>query len=232
MYCLECISYSGGMQVLVSLRIFLRRHFSTYFPIEMNTKRLDGLFHAPIRESVSNFLTGEECSIHSCEDVKKFTETDLVKICEMCNQPLIYDVLFKERLNGLPYSLQDASKFIQWAAEGWKCQQWFVFLIRRNQGLGEIIAAIDIKSPNLENGEIGYWADCNHHGIMTNAVRRICELAFRAGYRNLFACALPTNKRSQSLLIRSGFSSDGRQLEKPFGGTCMRFTRTLINNFK
>lgn len=181
------------------------------------------IIDTPTNEIVFNYKTGEECSLVSNDNPSKISETDLIKITEICNQPSIYNFLFKFRLEGRPYTIDDAKGFVEWIAEGWKNQQWFVFLIRNNQN--EIIGAIDIKSNNLDSAEIGYWADGNYSGIMTNAVKKIIEIAALAGYKSLYATTMPNNDRSQNVLTRNSFIRNG-EMEKP-NGMRFLFTRNL-----
>ena len=181
------------------------------------------VFRIPVKEAIYNFKTGEECFLVSNEDEGNFSEADLLKITEICNQPAVYDFLFKEKLGNEPYELEKAKKFAKWVVEGWQKQEWFVFLIRRNEG--EIVGAIDIKSNDLEMAEVGYWADENFAGIMTNATGKIVELAKKAGYKKLFATTKPNNERSQKVLSRNHFLRQGEMIK--LGGKRFKFIRQL-----
>ncbi|MBU4210474.1 GNAT family N-acetyltransferase [Patescibacteria group bacterium] len=181
------------------------------------------LFTTPIKDVIANYKTGEKCVLVSNEATNKFTKADLIKIIKICNQPPVYNFLFKYRLKSKPYELNDAKEFTKWIVEGWNKQKWFVFLIRNSQD--KIIGAIDIKSDNLDLAEIGYWADGNSLGIMTNATQRLIELAKKAGYKKLYATTMPNNDRSQSVLTRNGFIRDG-EMEKS-SGMRFKFTKNL-----
>lgn len=165
------------------------------------------IFKTPINEKIQNFKTGEVCHLVSNEKIEYFENKDYDKITKICNQPAVYDFLFKERLNGEEYKKENAIKFVDWMIDGWENQKWFVFLVRNSQN--EIIAAIDIKSDNLESAEIGCWADENNPGIMTNATLKLLDLASKSGYKELFALIKPNNLRSQNVVTRSGFVPDG-----------------------
>ncbi|MBU4209846.1 GNAT family N-acetyltransferase [Patescibacteria group bacterium] len=181
------------------------------------------LFITPIKEVITNHKTNEECFLVSNENGSKFTKADLTKITQICNQPLVYNFLFKYKFKGRSYRINDAKKFIEWIVEGWTKQKWFVFFIRNSQN--EIIGAIDIKSNNLELTEVGYWADYNHSGIITNATQTLIKLAKRVGYKKLYATTMPNNSRSQNVLTRNGFIRDG-EMQKP-SGMRFKFIRNL-----
>lgn len=138
------------------------------------------------------------------------------KLTTICNQADIYQ-LFK-KLEGRPYSNEDALSFLKWIDEGWANQTHFVFLVTSSGG--EIVAALDIKSENLEAAEIGYWCDQDHRGITSTAVLIMVEWAKEQGYQSLFA--KPINVRSACLLDRAGFTRrDCRESE--FGQWTTKF---------
>ena len=166
------------------------------------------IFETPIREEIFNFKTGEVCHLVSNEKIEYFTNKDYDKIAKICNQPTVYDFLFKERLNGKKYQTKNAIKFVNWMIAGWQNQKWFVFLVRNTKN--EIIGAIDIKSDNLESAEIGCWADENSPGIMTNVTLKLLDLASKSGFKELFAIIKPNNIRSQNVVTRSSFVCDGK----------------------
>lgn len=125
---------------------------------------------------------------------------DLVRLC---NEPLIYTVLFQDRCKGASYSLDDASAYVTWALRGWAEKAYFVFVILDDKG--HFAGTIDIRSANTEDAEIGYWAGIQHRGIMTPALGAICEMAVRAGYRSLIAYTKMDNLNSQKVLVSNGF---------------------------
>lgn len=168
--------------------------------------RMKLLFATPIKENVVNYKTEEVCTICSSEEKKEFSKKDLSKITTICNEPLIYNFLFKKRLNGREYNIEDAKSFINWTEKGWMKQEWFVFFIRDSQN--GIIAAIDIKSNHTESAEVGFWASKNHPGVITNSTIKLCKLAKKAGYRELYSLVLPENQKSINVLLRADFIQD------------------------
>jgi len=160
------------------------------------------ILKSEIKRKLANFLTGEKYEMSGGPGMI-FSDSDIKKITKVCSQKDAYDILFKKRLNGEPYTEEDARSFIEWVKNGWKDQTHFVFLIRKSDS--EIIGAIDIKSSDLNRAEIGYWADENYRGFMTNAVNELSLLAKEAGYIRLFAGVLARNNRSVAVLERAGF---------------------------
>lgn len=141
----------------------------------------------------------------------KVSQTDevLESIRKACNEPLIYDWLFKEsKPNG--YKLEDARGFLDRAIDGWKKKTHFVFLIMKNEN--EVVGALDIKSAELSKGEIGYWISEEHKGLGTYAVNILKMLAKKAGYKCLFAQVMQGNNRSIKILKNNQFFSDHKFL--------------------
>ena len=130
----------------------------------------------------------------------QFVHDQLVSVC---NEEKIYDWLFRKLFDGKSYREDNAIDFFRRGVEGWKSNKTFVFLLVT--GLGEVVAAIDIKAPDLVSSEIGYWASERHRGCMTNTVVALLSIAKDAGYRSLFARVRKENQNSAGVLTRSGF---------------------------
>ena len=124
------------------------------------------------------------------------------RIAAICNEPEVYEWLFRDLFAGRPYEEANARDWLQWSRDGWSSGTHYVFaVIDDDEG---IAAACDIKSRE-PNAEIGYWASQRHRGVMTNAVKAMCALAREAGFRELFARTKEKNLRSQAVLERAGF---------------------------
>ena len=167
-------------------------------------------FSVPISQAVKRFGSNERCELRSADGTLNATRRDIETVAEICNEPLIYNRLFRTNFKGQLYTPEHAEKFLQWAREGWQKNAWFVFLIR--DAAHQIVAAIDIKTPTLAEAEIGYWASASYPGVMTNTVVELCRVAEGAGYRRLFAVIEPDNERSISVIKRAGFLSDGEMV--------------------
>ncbi len=162
-------------------------------------------FPNPPSVPILNYLTRRTYTLGPASELNG---TPLILEClvEICNQPEVYDWLFRRRLEGRPYAETQARQFVQWAGEGWATDKYFVFVVLDETG--RIAAACDIKS-NDSIAEVGYWASRHHRGIMTNAVKAVCDLAAVAGFQQLFARVRNGNARSQGVLKRAGFIKGG-----------------------
>jgi len=164
------------------------------------------IFRSPIVIDVINFKRSESWKMYSVDDDFQFNDQDIYRIKAICNEPLVYQWLFKEKLNGKPYSIEKAEGFIKWAQTGWIDQKYFVFIVRDINGV--IQAAVDIKSNNFDLAEVGYWASGDKPGIMTNAIQALIGLATEAGYKRLFSDIQQSNEKSINVVKRCGFNLD------------------------
>lgn len=161
------------------------------------------IFESNIRREILNFVTGEKCEMQGGKDME-FTDSDIKKITEICSQNSVYELLFRRMLDGKPYTEKEAQGFVDWVKEGWNKQTHFVFFVRKSDS--EIVGAIDIKSADLTRGEVGYWADENYRGFMTNTVNELISTAKGVGYKKLFAEVKIENSKSIGVLERAGFN--------------------------
>jgi RimJ/RimL family protein N-acetyltransferase len=172
---------------------------------------------------VKNFLTGEEGTMIPLSKENEISDADYTRIVEICNSQKVYDFLFRARLNGKPYNLDGAKYWVQGMGwKGWEEGTIFIYIVRNKKG--NIVAAIDIKSPDVDAAEIGYWASEEDKGWVTNSVLELMKLAKVAGYIRLISLALPNNLPSQNVLLRSGFSFVG-----PFDRKGVEYIQYSIN---
>ena len=134
------------------------------------------------------------------------------RVTSICNQSTVYRNLFQARLKGARYTLSDADEFLAWATAGWKLSTHFVFFIIDDQ-FG-IVGAIDIKSAELNNAEVGYWADSNHPGNITNAVLAMIDSAIGTGFIRFTAFVRHDNDNSCRVLERAGFNLSNKVEER------------------
>ncbi|GLV54950.1 hypothetical protein KDH_17970 [Dictyobacter sp. S3.2.2.5] len=182
-------------------------------------------FFAPFRRIVLHFPDNQPYGLRSIDDSFPNPPELQQEIIAICNEPLLYNRLFRERLQGQPYNVENARYFFSWARDGWRNHGWFVFLIL--DPLDHVAAAIDIKSNNADEAEIGYWASSKSRGIMTNAVIALCESARSAGFRRLYAMVEPDNTQSIGVVTRAGFAAAGNAVRD--GHTYLRFNKDLTN---
>lgn len=161
---------------------------------------------------IDNYLTGRKFFLQSVDGSFDRSGEAAEQIMAVCGRRAVYDFLFKEDFNGRPYTIHDARRFFDWAKQGWEKKTYFVFLIK--DGSGKIVGAADVKSPKLEAAEIGYWADPDVRGFMTNAVAALVNIARGAGYKSLYALTVLENPKSVGVLERAGFERKGLVSEK------------------
>lgn len=125
------------------------------------------------------------------------------QIVEICNEELIYSILFSFNFKGQKYTPDKAQSFIDYSLKGWKENKNFVFII--HTGGDKLAGVIEIKSNDKECSEIGYWSSSKHPGIMTNALRELKKYAKSKGYKKLGAMVRTNNFGSQKVLKRNGF---------------------------
>ncbi|MCE9507088.1 MAG: GNAT family N-acetyltransferase [Alphaproteobacteria bacterium] len=153
-------------------------------------------------QSVVSVKTGRAYTLERMTALPDTQET-LANLVRICNEPEIYNILFKNRCEGKPYASENGRLFLDWCSEGWKNHTHFVFAVRDEQG--RHVGALDIKSVDIEVAEIGYWVSASHPGVMTPAVKTLCKIAKTAGFKSLSACTAIGNHRSQKVLLNNGF---------------------------
>ena len=151
---------------------------------------------------IENHLTGTSYNLRRMADLEA-TDDFIDSVVSVCNEPQVYDWLFRERLEGKPYPPSDAGWFKEWGTQGWEDNTHYLFIVTDDKG--RAAAACDIKSADLDAAEIGYWASGHHRGVMTNAVKAMVAAGFEAGFRRFYARVKPGNDASAAVLKRSGF---------------------------
>ena len=119
-------------------------------------------FKIPVNVLVEKFPDKETYSLMSIDGGQNISEKDFETIARICNEELIYKVLFAEKFEDKPYTL-----------------------------------------------EVGYWMSNGNPGVMTNAVRAICDIAKTAGYKSLYGLTVLNNEKSQKVLINAEFENVG-----------------------
>lgn len=175
--------------------------------------------------SIQNFIEPTESArVVPLSETNPLTEENIRDIVAICNQEAVYELLFREKLNGDEYKVENAQSFVTWANKGWKEGSYFVFVIKDQNG--KVIGAVDIKSNNPDFGEIGYWMNKDCPGYMTNAVVGLVEIARKAGYHTLVAYTKLENDRSKGVLTRGGFKYIGQE-ERKIGAIRDKFILTF-----
>lgn len=133
-----------------------------------------------------------------------FTSDHAADVAAVCNEPLVYDRLFRARRQDQAYSVEEGEEFLMWAAAGWLEGTHFVFLLLDAEN--RVVGTLDIKSSELNAGEVGYWLSGGQRGIMT-ALLAMIDAAHGAGFQRLWARTDADNLRSSALLQRAGFTA-------------------------
>lgn len=71
----------------------------------------------------------------------------------------------------------------------------------------------DVRRGVAQMGALGYWVGAHHarKGYCLDAVRTVCRFAFRdLGLHRLEAACVPENDASHGLLLKAGFTQEGR----------------------
>lgn len=163
---------------------------------------------------IKNFITKNDSAIVvPLKELNQLTKNNISEIADACNQSEIYDLLFREKLKGEMYKEIDVLTFADGAIKGWADDTHFIFFIKNKYD--SVIGAIDIKSNNPEDGEIGYWINRNYPGFMTNAVLGLICQTKSAGYYSLVAYVKNDNDKSKGVLNRAGFKYIGKEERCP-----------------
>jgi len=186
-------------------------------------------FGAHVDVPVGRFGLPGVYRMRSMDADARLSNVDVADLVRICNEPLVWRFLFRDRLGGRRYGEQDARDFLEWARAGWGSGEHMIFLLRDPQE--HIGACVDVgRLDESRSALIGYWAGARHRGVMTNAVECLARLAKEAGYLKLVALVESENVRSSSVLERAGFSLLGSQeqsvtfFDKPVG-IILRFLR-------
>lgn len=140
--------------------------------------------------------------------LRKWSQEDKGRLKQLCN------IVDREYLSDrLPYPYTDTDA------------DWWLNMVMQKEGLDGIFRAIIVddalvgsisverKEDVYKNvGELGYMlqTDFWNHGIVTEAVRQICEIAFKDLHLNrISANVFQPNIASQRVLLKNGFLLEG-----------------------
>jgi hypothetical protein len=89
-------------------------------------------FPNPLRLSVENYVSGRSYEMVRACDVSE-ESSSLARIVSICNEPNVYEWLFRGPLEGRPYDEANARDWLQWSREGWLSGHHFVFAVLDDQ---------------------------------------------------------------------------------------------------
>ena len=81
------------------------------------------------KTTIRNHITNHPYILRRMVDIVP-SDVFLDSIVRVCNEPHIYNWLFRARLQGKPYPRKDAEWFHNWGMEGWNSKQHFKIPIR------------------------------------------------------------------------------------------------------
>lgn len=151
-----------------------------------------------------HFLDDTNVTVEPLVSEDQINMLDIDHIAHICNETNIYNLLFNDISKGVPFTEQTSKKWIKYAEQGWRNNEYFSYIIRQNS---RIVGGIEIKSNNADFGEIIYWISNNTKGFMTNVIYLLCKRAQLAGYRTLAAFVEVNNLNAKRVLDRVGFST-------------------------
>lgn len=170
-------------------------------------------FPEKIRVSVLNYLTDEEYFLLPVIELE-ITPERIAEIVTICQQPAIYNNLFREDFADVPYGPAHARDWLERAYTGWRESTHFVFCIVTADK--RLAASCELNSAQVDDVEVGYWASNEHRGIMSNALTALLQLATSAGYRSFTASVLHHNYPSKAVLKRCGFVEAPEKKDKTY----------------
>lgn len=191
-----------------------------YVSMDNEIKPKQNILETNIRRAIENFKTGEMLEVCGGRDMS-FSEEDVKRIAEICSQK-DKQFMFEDFIQGNKYTEENARNFIKFVKDGWVNKTHYVFFIRKSDG--EIVGCMDIKG---QGGEVGYWADENYSGFMTNAVSELSSIAKEAGFSKLFAWVRDWNVKSVGALERAGYEKAFEE-EKEDKGLMLNYQKKLI----
>ena len=178
------------------------------------------IFPSAVSIPLTHPLSGKVYTLSRADALEQTTD-EVADLIAACNEPLIYDWLFRERLEGQPYTEAQAASFFDWMRSGWQGNAFFVFALL--SPCGRLVGLLDIKSADPA-AEVGYWLSSKHRGLMGVALAALATLAHDAGCRSLYARIRPGNGRSQAAVQRAGWVNTVLEAE----GSHLRFVRQLV----
>ncbi len=141
-------------------------------------------------------------------ELRKWTQQDQTGLMEICNA---VDRTYLTNRLPQPYTEEDAS--------------WWLHMVEENDGVhgiyravlvdGRLVGTISVEQKSdifAKDAEIGYFLLTEHwsNGVMTEAVRRICDLAFcELNIVRITGMIHQPNTASQRVLEKNGFIREG-----------------------
>lgn len=142
-------------------------------------------------------------------NLRQWRETDAADVAAYADNKKIADNLRDAFPH--PYTLSDAQEYLRQCLESGEERQYLRAITAEGRAVGSIGVFLgnDVYS---RSAELGYWLaeDFWGQGIMTGAVRQICEEVFaRYDVVRIYAEPFARNRGSRRVLEKAGFALEG-----------------------
>lgn len=140
--------------------------------------------------------------------LRKWTEKDIESLLKHANNIKIAKFLTNQF--PYPYTKEDGQKFLSFVTGEWADKILAIDIKGEAVGSIGVFPQTDIHE---KNAEMGYWLSEMYwgKGIMTEAIRQMCEYGFRQfDITRIYARPFGTNRASQKVLEKAGFTLEAR----------------------
>ena len=145
-----------------------------------------------------NIKTGKPYWLCRARLVKP-TKQVIADIVSCCNEPNIYNRIYRQKLAESKFCNDDARIMVRWMDNNTHC--YFIMCTK-----GYIIGAVHIIG-----GMLGFWCSSAHRGVMRKAVSLVIK-EYQEG--DIIAVTDIDNVRCQEVLSSNGFTSDNKTIWK------------------
>ncbi|MCV7145914.1 GNAT family N-acetyltransferase [Mycobacterium riyadhense] len=143
------------------------------------------------------------------------TSADEDAIVQACNDPLIVDYLPFP----VPYTHEDARKFIADSAVGWAEDTTYGFGFY-DTATDQLAGTCALMKTHLRGVvELGYWTapDCRNGGFTIEAARRLCQWGFdQLAIHRIEGWVIVGNERSNAVALKIGFEREGMLRQRAY----------------
>jgi len=149
-----------------------------------------------------NYITSEKASLEPLLDLKQITKENVLEIKQIFNSESVFKMFNRSR-KGKKFETSDVMKYLNWSVAQTLNGKNISYFVR--DGHNVICGGLDLQKVNENTVTIGYWADGNKPGFITNAVNLLLDVAKNIGYVSIDAYPEKENIKSIRVLERTGF---------------------------
>lgn len=151
---------------------------------------------------LKNYITNEEARLEPLLDLKQITGENISYIERIFNSESVFKMFNRSR-KGRKFRISDVMKYLSWSVVQTANGKNITYFIWDSNNV--ICGGLDLQRVNEEIVTIGYWADDNNPGFITNAVNILLGVAKDIGYLSIDAYPEKGNIKSMRVLERTGF---------------------------